>query len=69
LSIRKRFHIDFRLPLRNFKNTSYLPTFVMGFGWAIPDTRGTMRHDQWGLQINKAWVEERLKTPFKWGKR
>jgi tetratricopeptide (TPR) repeat protein len=33
------------------------------------DTGSTMRHDQWGLQINKAWVEERLKTPFKWGKR
>jgi tetratricopeptide (TPR) repeat protein len=33
------------------------------------DTGVTMRHDQWGLQINKAWVEERLKTPFKWGKK
>jgi tetratricopeptide (TPR) repeat protein len=29
------------------------------------DTGQTMRHDQYGLQINKAWVEERLKTPFK----
>jgi tetratricopeptide (TPR) repeat protein len=30
------------------------------------DTGGTaMRHDQWGISINRAWVEERLKTPFK----
>jgi tetratricopeptide (TPR) repeat protein len=29
------------------------------------DTGQTMRHDQYGLQVNKAWVEERLKTPFK----
>jgi tetratricopeptide (TPR) repeat protein len=28
------------------------------------DTGQTMRHDQYGLQINKAWLEERLKTPF-----
>ncbi len=28
------------------------------------DSGQTMRHDQYGLQINKAWVEERLKTPF-----
>lgn len=33
------------------------------------DTGSTMRHDQWGLQINKAWVEERLKAPFKWEKK
>jgi len=33
------------------------------------DSGETMRHDQWGIQINKAWVEERLKTPFKWGKK
>lgn len=33
------------------------------------DTGGTMRHDQWGMQINRQWVEERLKTPFKWGKK
>lgn len=32
------------------------------------DTGQTMRHDQWGLQINRQWVEERLKTPFTWGK-
>ncbi len=30
------------------------------------DTGGTaMRHDQWGISINRAWIEERLKTPFK----
>ncbi|MDH4198073.1 MAG: M1 family aminopeptidase [Candidatus Aminicenantes bacterium] len=30
------------------------------------DTGQTMQHDQWGLRINRAWVEERLKTPFAW---
>ncbi|MGA2532748.1 MAG: hypothetical protein ABSG19_06880 [Candidatus Aminicenantales bacterium] len=30
------------------------------------DTGRTMQHDQYSLRINKAWVEERLKTPFKW---
>lgn len=30
------------------------------------DTGRTMQHDQYGMRINKAWVEERLKTPFKW---
>lgn len=29
----------------------------------------TMRHDQWGMKIDRQWVEERLKTPFKWGKK
>ncbi len=29
------------------------------------DTGQTLQHDQYGLRINKAWVEERLKTPFK----
>lgn len=24
----------------------------------------TIRHDQWGMTLTKAWVEERLKTPF-----
>ncbi len=33
------------------------------------DAGETMRHDQYGLQINRAWVEERLKTPFQWGKK
>jgi hypothetical protein len=28
-------------------------------GWAL-------QHDQYGLRIDKAWVEERLRTPFKW---
>ena len=32
------------------------------------DTGRTMRHDQYGLKINRQWVEERLKTPFQWGK-
>lgn len=32
------------------------------------DTGGTMRHDQYGMKINRQWVEERLKTPFQWGK-
>jgi hypothetical protein len=25
-----------------------------------------LQHDQYGMRIDKAWVEERLKTPFKW---
>jgi hypothetical protein len=28
------------------------------------DTGRTMQHDQYGLRIDKAWVEERLKAPF-----
>ncbi len=28
-----------------------------------------MRHDQWGITINRQWVEERLKTPFKFPKK
>jgi len=32
------------------------------------DTGGTMRHDQYGLKINREWVEQRLKTPFVRGK-
>ncbi|MGZ4886794.1 MAG: hypothetical protein ACXVJK_03595 [Candidatus Aminicenantales bacterium] len=30
------------------------------------DTGRTMQHDQYSLRINKAWIEERLKTPFVW---
>jgi len=31
------------------------------------DPGGTaMRHDQWGIVLNRQWVEERIKTPFKW---
>lgn len=30
------------------------------------DTGQTLQHDQYGLRIGKAWVEERLKTPFTW---
>ena len=30
------------------------------------DTGRTIQHDQYGMRINKAWVEDRLKTPFKW---
>lgn len=33
------------------------------------DIGRTMRHDQYGMRINRKWVEERLKTPFKWGKK
>jgi len=33
------------------------------------DTGGTMQHSQFGMYINRKWVEERLKTPFKWGKK
>jgi len=33
------------------------------------DTGKTMHHDQYGLKINREWVEERLKTPFAWGKK
>ena len=29
------------------------------------DTGGYMRHDQYGLRIDKAWVEERIKTPYR----
>ncbi len=32
------------------------------------DTGRTMRHDQWGMKIDRQWIEERLKNPFKWGK-
>jgi len=31
------------------------------------DTGRPLRHDQYGMQINRQWVLERLKTPFKWG--
>ncbi len=31
-----------------------------------PDPDWTLQHDQYNLRINKAWVEERLKTPFAW---
>jgi hypothetical protein len=30
------------------------------------DPGWTLQHDQYGLRINRAWIEERLKTPFKW---
>lgn len=30
------------------------------------DTGQALQHDQYSLRITKAWVEERLKTPFKW---
>ncbi len=33
------------------------------------DTGLTMTHSQYGLKINRAWVEERLKTPFRRKKR
>ena len=33
------------------------------------DTGRTMQHDQYGMRISRQWVEERLKTPFKWGKK
>jgi len=33
------------------------------------DTGRTMRHDQLGMVIDRKWIEERLKTPFKWGKK
>ncbi|MCX6560424.1 MAG: hypothetical protein NTZ26_07900 [Candidatus Aminicenantes bacterium] len=32
------------------------------------DTGQTMRHDQFGILINKAWIEERLTAPFRWEK-
>lgn len=28
------------------------------------DTGQTMRHDQYGMAVNRQWVEERLKTPY-----
>jgi len=27
-----------------------------------------MQHSQYGITIDRAWLEERLKTPFTWGK-
>jgi len=30
---------------------------------------GGLQHDQYGLKIDRAWVEARLKTPFTWGKK
>ena len=30
------------------------------------DTGSTLQHDQYGLRIGRAWVEDRLKTPFQW---
>jgi hypothetical protein len=27
-----------------------------------------LQHDQYGLRIDRAWIEERLKTPFTWGR-
>jgi len=32
------------------------------------DTGQTMTHSQYGMGINRQWVEERLKTPFTWKK-
>jgi tetratricopeptide (TPR) repeat protein len=32
------------------------------------DTGRTLQHDQYSLRINRAWVEERLKSPFKWSR-
>jgi hypothetical protein len=33
------------------------------------DEGDTMTHSQFGMRINRAWVEKRLKTPFTWKKR
>jgi tetratricopeptide (TPR) repeat protein len=33
------------------------------------DEGDTMTHSQFGMRINHAWVEKRLKTPFTWKKR
>jgi tetratricopeptide (TPR) repeat protein len=33
------------------------------------DTGLTMTHSQYGLRINRQWVEKRLKTPFTWRKK
>lgn len=32
------------------------------------DTGRTMRHDQYGILIDKAWIEQRLASPFRWAK-
>ena len=32
------------------------------------DTGETMTHSQYGMRINRQWIEERLKTPFIWKK-
>ncbi|HRD02059.1 MAG TPA: hypothetical protein PLP57_05365 [Candidatus Saccharicenans sp.] len=33
------------------------------------DTGETIRSDQYGMKINRAWVESRLKSPFTWKKK
>jgi tetratricopeptide (TPR) repeat protein len=33
------------------------------------DEGDTMTHSQFGMRINRAWVEKRLETPFTWKKR
>jgi tetratricopeptide (TPR) repeat protein len=30
------------------------------------DPGWTLQHDQYGLRIGRAWIEERLKSPFQW---
>ncbi len=43
------------------------PAALGYYGEALKnDTGQTLQHDQYGLRIDKAWVEERLKTPFRW---
>jgi tetratricopeptide (TPR) repeat protein len=32
------------------------------------DTGRTLQHDQYSLRIDRAWVEARLKSPFKWSR-
>ena len=39
--------------------SSYAEALKNDPGWAL-------QHDQYGLRINKAWVEERIRVPFRW---
>lgn len=39
--------------------TCYTEALKNDPGWAL-------QHDQYGLRIDRAWVEQRLKNPFKW---
>jgi hypothetical protein len=40
---------------------------VASYAEALKNDPGfTLQHDQYGLRIGRAWIEERLKSPFRW---
>ncbi len=42
---------------------------VASYSEALENDPGrTLQHDQYGLRIDRAWVEERLKSPFEWSR-